>query len=336
LEKRPLFFQISRPVLQKYDRLMVNKYYAPELLHPFKTIPTSDGVCPCNSYTSLQRGDYYVMPVKNIFEPRKHTVSEYPVTFGSNGVKLYGTLFMPSGASGYRRLPGAVMCHGYSGDHIAFENSARALASSGIIALTFDFRGHGCSDGILDDNIVSDVLDAWEFLRSRPEVDRKSMGLIGHSMGAFSAILAAGRLKKAKVLVALACPGEIRNRIVRNPRHFAQPLLRLIARTMFQYFNWINKVKIRVNWRRFLEFWIKTRPSEALAELEGCAKLFVFCLGDQTAPYNRFLYSYAMASEPKQVMISTGHHTSMMEPTELREQWHKWAISALHGRHPYS
>ncbi|MDD5647757.1 MAG: alpha/beta fold hydrolase [Dehalococcoidia bacterium] len=270
-----------------------------------------------------------------IREPVKYTVWERPVTFGSNGIELHGTLFMPSGASRYSRLPGAVMCHGYGGDSEAFENSARTLASEGIVILTFDFRGHGASEGTLDGSIVNDVIDAWDFLRSQPEVDHKSMGLIGHSMGAFSAILAAGKLKKAKVLIALACPGEIKNKVVRNPDHFVHPLLRLIARSIFQYFNFINKIKMRVDWRRFLEFWIRTKPSEALADLEGCAKLFVFCLGDQTSPYNRFLYSYAMASEPKQVMISSGHHTSMIEPGDLRTQWQKWAVGALHGRHPY-
>lgn len=270
----------------------------------------------------------------DIREQVKHTVSERPITFGTKGVKLNGTLFMPSGASKNGRLPGAVMCHGYGGDSTAFENSARTLASEGVITMTFDFRGHGYSGGTLDGSIVNDVIDAWDFLRSQPEVDHGSMGLIGHSMGAFSAILAAGKLKKAKVLVALACPGEIKNKVVRNPGHFVHPLLRLIARSIFQCFNLIYKVKIRVDWRRFLEFWIKKKPSEALAGLEDCAKLFVFCLGDQTSPYNRFLYSYAMASEPKQVMISSGHHTSMIEPGDLRTQWQKWAVGALHGRHP--
>ena len=268
-----------------------------------------------------------------ILEPVKHTVSEWPVTFGSKGIQLSGTLFMPSGASRYKHLPGAVICHGYGGDGLAFENSAKTLASEGIVTLTFDFRGHGSSGGTLDGSIVNDVIDAWDFLRSRPEVDRKSMGLIGHSMGAFSAILAAGKLKKAKVLVALACPGEIKNKVVRNPDHLVHPLLRLIARSIFLYFNFTNKIRIRVDWRRFLEFWIRTKPSEALADLQDCAKLFVFCLGDQTSPYNRFMYSYAMASEPKQVMISTGNHTSMIEPGYLRTQWQKWTIGALHGKH---
>lgn len=271
----------------------------------------------------------------SIHGPVKYTVSERPVNFGSRGIQLNGTLFMPSDASKGHRLPGAVMCHGYGGDQVAFENSARALASEGIIALTFDFRGHGSSGGTLDGSIVNDVIDAWDFLLSQPEVDPKSMGLIGHSMGAFSAILAAGKLKKARVLVALACPGEFKNKVVRNPDHFVHPLLRLIARSIFQYFNLVNKIKMRVDWRRFLEFWIRTKPSEALSDLEDCAKLFVFCLGDQTSPYNRFLYSYAMASEPKQVMISCGNHTSMIEPGELRTQWQKWTIGALHGRHPY-
>jgi dienelactone hydrolase len=268
-----------------------------------------------------------------IREQIRHTVREKPVTFGSKGIKLSGTLFIPSGANRFRRLPGAVICHGYGGDQGAFENSARTLASEGIITLTFDFRGHGSSEGILDDSIVNDVIDAWDFLHSQPEVDRKSMGLIGHSMGAFSAILAAGKLKKAKVLVALACPGEIENKIARNPDHFIHPLLRLIARSIFEYVNMVQKIRIRVDWRRFLEFWVRTKPSEALAGLEECAKLFVFCLGDQTSPYNRFLHAYAMASEPKQVMISSGHHTSMIEPGELRTQWQKWTIGALHGRH---
>jgi pimeloyl-ACP methyl ester carboxylesterase len=278
--------------------------------------------------------DLYAIDTKTeIREPVKHVVSERPVTFGTKGVKLNGTLFMPSGANEYVRLPGAVMCHGYGGDSEAFENSAKTLASEGVIALTFDFRGHGSSGGTLDGSIVNDVLDAWDFLHSQPEVNHKKMGLIGHSMGAFSAIMAAGKIKGAKVLVALACPGELKGKIIRNPNHFIHPLLRLIARSIFQSFNLLYNVRIRVDWRRFLEFWVRMKPSEALADLEDCAKLFVFCLGDLTSPYNRFLYAYAMASEPKQVMISSGHHTSMIEAGDLRTQWQKWAVGALHGRH---
>jgi pimeloyl-ACP methyl ester carboxylesterase len=262
-----------------------------------------------------------------------NTVSERPITFGSKGIKLNGTIFTPGKAGKPDRLPGAVMCHGYGNDQVSFQNSARSLAAEGIITLTFDFRGHGSSGGKLDGSIIEDVMDAWEYLQNQPGVDRKRMGLIGHSMGAFSAILAAGKLNKARVLVALACPGEVSNAVARNTGHIAHPLLRYIAMLIFQGAKWIYNLKVRVEWKKFIEFWPKMKPSQALSGLEDCSKLFVFCLNDMVSPYNRFLNSYAVASEPKQVMIGSGHHNTMMEPGSLRTQWQKWVVGALHGRH---
>ncbi len=265
--------------------------------------------------------------------PAGNTISERPITFGSKGIRLRGTIFTPENAGKSNRLPGAVMCHGYGSDRAAFENSARALAEEGIITLTFDFRGHGSSGGKLDGSIIEDVMDAWEYLHNQPGVDRKRMGLIGHSMGAFSAILAAGKLNKARVLVTLACPGEIDNAVARNTGHIAHPLLRYAAVLIFQTVMLVYKLKVRVEWKKFIEFWPRMKPSQALSGLEDCSKLFVFCLNDMVSPYNRFLYSYAEASEPKQVMIGPGHHNTMMEPGSLRTQWQKWAVGALYGRH---
>ena len=262
-----------------------------------------------------------------------NTVSERPITFGSKGIKLNGTIFIPANAGKSNRLPGAVMCHGYGNDRAAFENSARALAAEGIITLTFDFRGHGSSGGKLDGSIIEDVIDAWEYLHNQSGVDRKRMGLIGHSMGAFSAILAAGKLNKARVLVALACPGEINSAVARNTGHIAHPLLRYTAVLIFRIAMLVHNLKVRVEWNKFIEFWPKMKPSQALCGLEDCSKLFVFCLNDMVSPYNRFLYAYSVTSEPKQVMIGAGHHNTMMEPGSLRTQWQKWVVGALHGRH---
>ena len=262
-----------------------------------------------------------------------NTVSERPITFGSKGIKLNGTIFIPANAGKSNRLPGAVMCHGYGNDRAAFENSARALAAEGIITLTFDFRGHGSSGGKLDGSIIEDVIDAWEYLHNQSGVDRKRMGLIGHSMGAFSAILAAGKLNKARVLVALACPGEINSAVARNTGHIAHPLLRYTAVLIFRIAMLVHNLKVRVEWNKFIEFWPKMKPSQALSGLEDCSKLFVFCLNDMVSPYNRFLYAYSVTSEPKQVMIGAGHHNTMMEPGSLRTQWQKWVVGALHGRH---
>lgn len=263
------------------------------------------------------------------------TIIEKPVTFGTHSIELQGRLYLPSTASQANRVPGTVICHGYGGDKLAFENSARDLCSEGIAVLTFDFRGHGASGGKLDGSVVDDVIDAWDYLRGRPEIDQKRMGLIGHSMGAFSAILAAGKLREAKALVTLSCPGEIRNKIALNPRHFANPLLKLFATCMFQAARIIFKFQIRVDWKKFIEFWPRMKPSQSLADLHQCSKLFVFCLDDFTSPYSRFVYSYSMAAEPKQMMVTPGNHNTPVESESLRKQWQKWTISTLHGKYSY-
>jgi alpha/beta superfamily hydrolase len=268
-------------------------------------------------------------------EQTSTAILEKVIAFGNNGINLTGKMFIPANAGKHNRVPGAVLCHGYGSDQVVFEHSARELAAEGIATLTFDFRGHGDSEGELDGHIVDDVMDAWDYLHAQPEIDRKRMGLIGHSMGAFSAILAAGKLRKAKVLVALACPGEINNPIALNPRHIFHPALSWGITMIFKFVQRTHNLKVRVNWKKFIAFWPKMKPSKALAEMDECSKLFVFCLGDLAAPYSKFLYSYAMASEPKRIMVTTGNHDSPMEEDMLRSQWEKWTIGALHGRHPY-
>jgi uncharacterized protein len=73
---------------------------------------------------------------------------------------------------------------------------AELHARSGYGALTFDFAGHGRSDG----NIVTygageqlDVHAALAYLRSRGDVDMSRLGLLGYSLGAITAILYAAR-----------------------------------------------------------------------------------------------------------------------------------------------
>jgi pimeloyl-ACP methyl ester carboxylesterase len=267
-----------------------------------------------------------------IYDKTNSQITKRAIIFGSKGIRLNGTIYLPECASREHRVPGAILCHGYGNEQAAFEASALELAAEGVATLTFDFRGHGASGGLLDGSIVDDVVDAWDYLHDQPEVDCKRMGLIGHSMGAFSAILAAGKLKRAKVLIALSCPGEIDNVVANDPGHFANPILRHLITLIFKIVNIVHRMDVRVDWKKFVEFWPKMKPSEALAGLDDCAKLFVFCLADKASPFHNFMYSYAMATEPKQVIVASGSHNTPMEMGTLRTEWMKWAVDALHGR----
>jgi pimeloyl-ACP methyl ester carboxylesterase len=258
-------------------------------------------------------------------------IAEKQITFGANGIKLNGKLFIPAAAGKHNRVPGAVLCHGFGNEQAAFEVSAREMAVEGVMTLTFDFRGHGESEGVLDGHIVEDVIDAWNYLHARPEVDRKRMGLIGHSMGAISSVIAAGKIRKAKAIVALACPGQIEHKVMTNPKHFAYKWFRYAIAAAMKLGARIENLKVRADMHGFLDSFPKMKVAEVLADLNDCSKLFVFCINDRVTPYNKFLYSYAMASEPKQFLLTRGHHGTPIESDALRSQWTRWAIGKLHG-----
>ena len=145
----------------------------------------------------------------NIARKKASEIEEFLVVFGSPGVQLKGKVLLPQDSNSSNPVPGAVLCHGFGAGHRAMEPSARIMAGQGIATLIFDLRGHGSSEGAVDGKMVEDVVDAWNFLSVFPEVDGKRMGLIGHSLGAMSAIMAAEKVDNPRALIALACPPGI-------------------------------------------------------------------------------------------------------------------------------
>jgi pimeloyl-ACP methyl ester carboxylesterase len=85
------------------------------------------------------------------------------------------------------------------------------LALNGIASLRFDERGVGESTGdptaATSQDLATDVLTLAAFLRTRPEVARGEIGLVGHSEGGTVASLAAARDSDFAFVVMLASPG---------------------------------------------------------------------------------------------------------------------------------
>ncbi len=105
-------------------------------------------------------------------------IKEFPIAFGSHGLKLKGKIFLPKNSNADEPVPGAVLCHGFGAAYRVMEAGAQTMAAQGIATLIFDFRGHGTSEGTADGKMVEDVVDAWNFLSQLPEIDSKRMGLI--------------------------------------------------------------------------------------------------------------------------------------------------------------
>jgi uncharacterized protein len=120
------------------------------------------------------------------------------VTFGSDGLKLAGVLHMPEGREPGERRAAFLVLHGFGSNKESGSVAvcARTLAQWGYVALRFDMRGCGQSEGPRGRTIcleqVEDTRSALTFLAARPEVEPGRIGCLGHSFGAAVAVYAAG------------------------------------------------------------------------------------------------------------------------------------------------
>ncbi len=110
------------------------------------------------------------------------------VHFYSEGARLAGILYLPAGSGDGKKAAGIVLCHGFTGvkEHI-LPQYAEAFAEAGFVALAFDYRGFGESDGqrgrLLWQEQVADIRNAVTYLTTRAEVDAGRVGLWGTSYG---------------------------------------------------------------------------------------------------------------------------------------------------------
>ncbi len=140
------------------------------------------------------------------------------IQFTNEGMALYGMLHRPEGTGPH---PAVIILHGFTGHriepHQLFVKLSRRLATAGIAALRFDFRGSGESEGEFKDMTisaeVSDALVALDWLAAQPGIDPDRLGVIGLSLGGCVAAITAGRRPdqvKALVLwAAVANPHRI-------------------------------------------------------------------------------------------------------------------------------
>jgi alpha-beta hydrolase superfamily lysophospholipase len=131
------------------------------------------------------------------------------VHFYSEGSRLAGMLYLPESTSPEKKRAGIVLCHGFTGiKESILPQYAEAFAEAGLVALTFDYRGFGESDGqrgrLLWQDQVADIRNAATYIRTRPEVDEDRIGLWGTSYGGALAPYAFALDDRAK-----ACVGQL-------------------------------------------------------------------------------------------------------------------------------
>jgi alpha-beta hydrolase superfamily lysophospholipase len=134
--------------------------------------------------------------------PVPGTVSDEMVRFETaDGVTVAGHLY--SGGGPRRKV--VVLAHEFPTSQKAWTTFARELATKGVDALTFDFRGYGETGGSKDTaKIDRDLESAVRFIRSR---DYAQVYVFGASMGGTAALKVAARLDLAGV-ATLSAPTD--------------------------------------------------------------------------------------------------------------------------------
>lgn len=98
-----------------------------------------------------------------------------------------------------------ICCHGIHDNRGQWvEQIARLHRRGGYGALFFDFAGHGQSEGRLVTYGVREALDVEAivaYLRQRGDVDMSRLAIMGYSLGAITAVLAAARLPDLRCVV---------------------------------------------------------------------------------------------------------------------------------------
>ena len=113
-----------------------------------------------------------------------------PVTVPvSDGTMLAAMFYEPAS----RPAPAVVLVHMLGRSKDEWSVVAERLAEAGIASLAIDLRGHGRSagDGSALPAMVGDVKAALDWLATQPAVRRDGLGVVGASLGATLAALAA-------------------------------------------------------------------------------------------------------------------------------------------------
>jgi uncharacterized protein len=132
------------------------------------------------------------------------------VRFSNGAIQLSGMLISPS--QGAAKRPAIILVHGSGAENREYMLPwARFLIRRGITVLGYDKRGVGESTGDWNtasfDDLAGDVVAAFEYLKTRSDIDRTQIGVLGISQAGWVMPLAAVRAKDLAFLISISGAG---------------------------------------------------------------------------------------------------------------------------------
>jgi uncharacterized protein len=166
-------------------------------------------------------------PARSAYQPPAG-ISYRQATIISEGSRLSAEVFAPI-ANDERPLPTIILCHGWGGIAERLRPEAVAFAGAGFLAVTFDYRGWGLSEGrlvtvkplvrgkpgepfaaevqeireVVDPlDQTTDLLNVIHWVHGEKQCDKERIGLWGTSYSGGHVVYAAARDRRVKATVS--------------------------------------------------------------------------------------------------------------------------------------
>jgi len=221
------------------------------------------------------------------------------VWFNSGGYRLSGNFFVPDSAS-EKPLPGLVYCSGFPGDKEGALEIAEALSDGGYSVLEFDYRGIRESEGEVDfTSQVEDLKAGLTYLKTREEVNKELIGVVGHCMGGAVAIVTAANDHRIKAVAVWDTPGNYK----RNLR----ALRSLRGNIFIRIYIWLQRSRYRgKNILDQMKNLSHLDPIDHVKEISPRPLLIIHRKNDFIVPVDHAHEIYEQAGEPKKLVIAEG------------------------------
>jgi fermentation-respiration switch protein FrsA (DUF1100 family) len=228
-------------------------------------------------------------------EPPEGMAEDISFTSAIDNVGISGWFFNAHAAG---PAPAVVLCHGIGTGRRECLPIALRFSAAGYNVLCFDFRAHGRSAGQFSSvglHETNDVIGAVQYLKQRPEVDPKRIGVVGFSMGAVATIQAAAQCADIAAVVADSAYASFLEAVRYS--------FRLVARLPH-----FPIAPIAMHWARWIVHVDPShlRPVDVIGRIAPRPILVTHGTLDEIVPLRHAYTLFKAAEEPKELWIVQG------------------------------
>jgi len=228
-------------------------------------------------------------------------VRKEPFALRVDNVEIQGLLYVPEAGGSY---PGLVISHGIPAgvqdpQDRGYPTLAERFCNEGFLTAIFNFRGCGLSGGNFEIlGWTRDLAAVIDHVWHHPEMDRRSLGLLGFSAGGAASVYQGARHRRVTAVVACSCPAVFE-------------LFRDRSGTM-EFLNRAREIGIirHKTYPPSLDEWMsgfdEVAPIRWVAEIAPRPLLIVHGSRDELIPVDHAWELYRAAGDPKEIRIIEG------------------------------